>query len=86
MAEQRERDKLVNHRADIFTAGLILNEMFTGKIVYGRDYDEIGSIALGFAYLDSLMARMLQSSPEKRYQSIDEIQKEIQTRTDLGIA
>lgn len=75
--EQRARGASVDRRADVFSLGLILNEMFTHEVPQGAGYRTIGSVAPDFAYLDSIVERMIQSSPERRYQSIDEIKRDL---------
>lgn len=75
--EQRVRGQSVDHRADIYALGLVLNEMFTGHIPQGTDYASIGSIKNDYQYLDALVAKMIQQAPEKRPQSVEEIKKEL---------
>lgn len=78
--EQRERDSVVNHKADIFALGLILNEMFTKKIPHGEGYKKIQNIASQYAYLDELVTEMINQSPEKRPDSIEEIKIKLKTK------
>ncbi|HZV88678.1 MAG TPA: serine/threonine-protein kinase [Candidatus Binatus sp.] len=73
--EQRARGKTVDHRADIFAAGLILNEMFTGHIIQGEGYARVGKVAPEFSYLDEIIAKMVQQSAEDRPNSIAEIKQ-----------
>lgn len=75
--EQRERGASVNHRADLFALGLILNEMFTREVPHGAGYRTIESVAPEFAYLDPIVERLIQKSPEKRYQTIEELKTEL---------
>ncbi len=75
--EQRTRGASVDRRADVFSLGLILNEMFTHEVPQGAGYRTIGDVAPDFAYLDPIVERMIQSSPERRYQSIDEIKRDL---------
>jgi serine/threonine protein kinase len=75
--EQRARGAPVDRRADIFSLGLILNEMFTHEVPQGAGYRTINNVAPDFAYLDPIVDRMIQSSPERRYQSIDEIKLDL---------
>ena len=64
--EQRVRGSRAGAAADIWALGLILNELFTGQLALGRGHKLIGSLAPQFAYLDELIDKMLQQSPEER--------------------
>src|SRR5258706_1026410 len=75
--EQRTKDGAVDHRAGIFALGLILNELFTGSVPQGAGYLTIESAAKQFAYLDSIVERMIQHKPATRFTSIDEVKKEL---------
>jgi hypothetical protein len=78
--EQRTRSK-VDHRADIYALGLILNEMFTGQLLQGTGHKTIGSIAPAYARIDVAVDRMVRQSPAERPQSIAEVR---QLLGDLG--
>jgi len=75
--EQRQRGASVDHRADIYALGLILNELFTTKIPLGADYVKIRDVALEFEWLDPIVDKMLKQDPSKRFQHIDEIKLEL---------
>lgn len=64
--EQRERNRLVDGRADIYAVGMILNEMFTHNLPIGVGFTKIGDVAPSYAYLDPVVEKMLQQDPEKR--------------------
>ena len=68
--EQRSRDGDVDYRTDIFSLGLMLNEMFTGEIPQGTNYQTIGQANPRYAYLDDLVGKMLEQKPERRPQSV----------------
>ena len=70
--EQHVRGKTVDHRADIYALGLILNEMFTGELPQGTGYRTVVSVAPDYAYLDELVELMVRQSDE-RPQTINEI-------------
>ena len=75
--EQRVRNTRVDHRADIFALGLILNELFTGELLQGAGYKKIADITTDYAYLDDLVELMTQQNPENRPESIKEIKREL---------
>lgn len=84
--EQRVKGEKVDHRADIFSLGLILNEMFTGQVPHGAGYKVIESVAPEFAYLDPLVERMIQNDPNARPDSIDAIKNELIARGNVFVA
>lgn len=75
--EQRARGASVDRRADLFALGLMLNELFTREVPHGAGYRTIGSVAAEYSYLDSIVERMIQKSPDKRYQTIEEIKNDL---------
>ena len=75
--EQRARGLNVDHRADIYALGLILNEMFTSEVPQGTDYKTVGSVAPEFGYLDDLVSAMLRQSLSARPESIEVIKREL---------
>ena len=75
--EQRTRNLQVDHRADIYALGLILNEVFTHEVPQGTNFKTIGSIAPDYSYLDELVAYMLRQDQSMRPQSIEIIKREL---------
>jgi serine/threonine protein kinase len=75
--EQRSRITHVDHRADIYALGLILNEMFTGKVPHGTGYKTISSVAPDYGYLDEIVSAMLRQSAEERPASIDMVKQQL---------
>lgn len=84
--EQRIRNNKVDHRADIFALGLILNELFTGKILQGTGYKKIAHINNEYSYLDDLVELMTQQNPANRPESIEKIKMELIGRKNAFVA
>lgn len=71
--EQRVPRKTVTLAADIYALGLMLNEMFTGSVPHGTDFDSIAAVSQDKSYLDDLVQRMIKQNSDDRPKSIDEI-------------
>lgn len=84
--EQRIRDEAVDHRADIYSLGLMLNELFTKKIIQGAGHTSIASVNPEYEYLDGLVESMIQQNPENRLSSIDDVKKELIGRKNEFVA
>jgi serine/threonine protein kinase len=67
--EQRKDAKHVDHRADIYSLGVMLYEFLTGELPLGRFEDPSRRRAGVPPELDRLVARMLEFEPEKRPQA-----------------
>lgn len=73
--EQKMRNQLVDERTDIYSLGLLLNEMFTGNIPQGEGYMTIGQKSQEYSYLDKLVSLMIQQNIELRPKSIDKVKE-----------
>ena len=58
--------KQVDGRADVYAAGLILNEMFTNEIPQSAGYKKIAAVNPDYAYLDKLFESLFQQNPDDR--------------------
>lgn len=76
--EQRTIGKKVNQTADIYALGLMLNELFTGDVPHGTEYQAIENIAPKFGFLDPIVAKMMRQNIEERPQSISDVKSLIQ--------
>jgi serine/threonine protein kinase len=73
--EQKARGRRVDHRADIFALGLMLNEIFTGEVIHAPGYQKVATVASGYAWVDEIVAEMIDTDPNKRPQTIDAVKQ-----------
>lgn len=78
--EQRTRGRHVDHKADIYALGLILNELFTGQIPQGVDFKGVKETSPEYAYLDDLILEMIRQDPARRPDSIEQIKVQLIAR------
>lgn len=71
--EQKAKGMKVEIKADIYALGLIFNELFTGMIPAGANYKKIGDSIKEYDFLDIIVDKMIDQSPENRYENIQEI-------------
>lgn len=75
--EQRFPGGTVDQRADIYSLGLVLNEMYTKQVPHGTGFRLIGEVAPEYGYLDAIVDTMIQQQPSQRPQSINQIKEEL---------
>lgn len=84
--EQRARGAQVDRRADIFSLGLMLNEMFTREVPQGAGYKRVKDMDAAHAYVDEIVDSMIQQNPQNRPATIEAIKKELMGRKNAFVA
>ena len=57
--EQRMRGSAVDQRSDIYSLGLMLNELFTNNLALGTGYAKIVSVSAEHKYLDEIVEELI---------------------------
>lgn len=74
--EQRESARMVDHRADIYSMGVVLYEMLTGQLPLGRFDPPSKKIQIDLR-IDEVVLKALDSEPERRYQRASHMGKDV---------
>ena len=76
--EQIEHPLEVDHRADIYSLGVVFYQMLTGELPIGRFAPPSRKVQIDVR-LDEVVLRALEKEPEQRYQQASEVKTQVET-------